>query len=180
MARKGMGRGTGKGYKNLISRDKRIHSMSAKGIKQPQCIRVDVFTKFKKPIIDLNKYGQKEHVSSFGFNLEKTVVHGTSLSNAIKIIKDKKFTEGTFVYPSRGGFEDATNWSQNVFEDKGVVIVAESIEELPRKSYEWISVGKRREERKGLDKLLLEIKFKKIKVFKPSKDDKSKLEEIKI
>jgi len=34
--RKGMGKGTGKGYKNLVGTDKRIHSMSARGIKQPQ------------------------------------------------------------------------------------------------------------------------------------------------
>jgi len=47
--RKGMGRGTGKGYKNLVGTDKRIHSMSAKGIKQPQCIRVNAMVRAKKP-----------------------------------------------------------------------------------------------------------------------------------
>lgn len=36
--RKGMARGRGKGYKNIIGTDKRVHSMSAKGIKQPQRI----------------------------------------------------------------------------------------------------------------------------------------------
>lgn len=36
--RKGMGRGRGKGYKNIMGRDPRIHSMSAKGQKQPQRI----------------------------------------------------------------------------------------------------------------------------------------------
>jgi len=36
--RKGMGKGTGKGYKNIIGIDSRIHSMSSKGIKQPQKI----------------------------------------------------------------------------------------------------------------------------------------------
>jgi len=36
MARKGMAKGTGKGYKNMMANDKRVHSMSAKGIKQPQ------------------------------------------------------------------------------------------------------------------------------------------------
>jgi len=34
--RKGMGKGKGKGYKNLVGVDSRIHSMSAKGVKQPQ------------------------------------------------------------------------------------------------------------------------------------------------
>jgi hypothetical protein len=34
--RKGMGKGQGKGYKNLTGRDPKVHSMSAKGMKQPQ------------------------------------------------------------------------------------------------------------------------------------------------
>ncbi len=38
MARKGMGKGTGKGYKNIMGCDKKIHSQSARGIKQPQRI----------------------------------------------------------------------------------------------------------------------------------------------
>ncbi len=38
MVRKGMGKGTGKGYKNIVGVDSRIHSQSAKGIKQPQRI----------------------------------------------------------------------------------------------------------------------------------------------
>lgn len=36
--RKGMGRGRGKGYRNLIGKDKKVHSDSAKGRKQPQRI----------------------------------------------------------------------------------------------------------------------------------------------
>ncbi len=39
MVRKGMGKGTGKGYKNMVGVDSRIHSQSAKGIKQPQRIK---------------------------------------------------------------------------------------------------------------------------------------------
>lgn len=38
MKRKGMGKGKGKGYKNIQGRDSRIHSQSAKGMKQPQKI----------------------------------------------------------------------------------------------------------------------------------------------
>jgi hypothetical protein len=40
MARKGMGYGTGKGYKNIAGSDPKIHSQSASGIKQPQQINV--------------------------------------------------------------------------------------------------------------------------------------------
>lgn len=34
--RQGMGMGTGKGYRNMIGKDPNVHSLSAKGIKQPQ------------------------------------------------------------------------------------------------------------------------------------------------
>lgn len=36
--RKGLGRGTGKGYKNIVGKDPRVHSDSARGRKQPQKI----------------------------------------------------------------------------------------------------------------------------------------------
>ena len=36
MVRRGMGYGTGKGYKNIAGSAPKIHSQSAKGIKQPQ------------------------------------------------------------------------------------------------------------------------------------------------
>ncbi len=35
MRRKGIGQGTGKGYKNILGNDSNIHSQSAQGIKQP-------------------------------------------------------------------------------------------------------------------------------------------------
>lgn len=34
--RKGLGKGRGKGYKNLTGKDPKVHSQSAKGMKQPQ------------------------------------------------------------------------------------------------------------------------------------------------
>jgi hypothetical protein len=47
MARKGMGYGTGKGYKNIIGKDKKVHSDSAQGKKQPQ--NVNVIAPIQKP-----------------------------------------------------------------------------------------------------------------------------------
>lgn len=38
MKRKGLGKNKGRGYRNLISKDKQVHSDSAKGMKQPQNI----------------------------------------------------------------------------------------------------------------------------------------------
>jgi len=49
--RKGMGKGTGKGYKNIIGIDSRVHSMSAKGVKQPQKISPLVNTKIAKGVV---------------------------------------------------------------------------------------------------------------------------------
>jgi len=40
MARRGMGAGRGKGYRNIAGGDPRIHSQSAKGMKQPQSIPI--------------------------------------------------------------------------------------------------------------------------------------------
>jgi len=52
MARKGMGRGTGKGYKNIIGKDPRVHKDSSKGIKQPQNIdMIDRFAEVNRPKI---------------------------------------------------------------------------------------------------------------------------------
>lgn len=47
MARRGMAKGKGKGYKNIVGTDKKVHSMSAKGIKQPQKINPLVISKSK-------------------------------------------------------------------------------------------------------------------------------------
>lgn len=40
MARKGMMIGSGKGYKNVMGKDPKVHSESAKGIKQPEKVYV--------------------------------------------------------------------------------------------------------------------------------------------
>jgi hypothetical protein len=48
MVRKGMGKGKGKGYKNIIGKDPRVHSDSAKGRKQPQKFSPRVEAMLKK------------------------------------------------------------------------------------------------------------------------------------
>ena len=40
MARRGKGRGQGKGYKNIMGKDPSVHSQSAKGMKQPQRVTI--------------------------------------------------------------------------------------------------------------------------------------------
>jgi len=45
--RKGIGKGTGRGYKNMLGNDPRVHSMSAKGLKQPQRLNPIINQGFK-------------------------------------------------------------------------------------------------------------------------------------
>jgi len=46
--RKGLGKGKGKGYKNIIPRDPRVHSLSRRGIKQPQRVSPRIQKMLKK------------------------------------------------------------------------------------------------------------------------------------
>ncbi len=59
MVRKGMGKGTGKGYKNLMGSDKKIHSQSAKGIKQPQRVKNIISPQQQSTLIFKKKYFDK-------------------------------------------------------------------------------------------------------------------------
>ena len=124
--------------------------------------------------INLGKSGQGEIASKVDFDPKKTVVHGTSEERARKIIKEMELTGGTFLYPGRGGFEDAAIWAKNSAE-KPVVIMAEADVDKPLKRpwNEWITLGKRSEERKGLDVIMDKLPIKKIKVFKVPDWDKS-------
>ena len=45
--RRGMGKGQGKGYKNLAGKDPMVHSQSARGMKQPQRVNIPIQTKPK-------------------------------------------------------------------------------------------------------------------------------------
>jgi hypothetical protein len=49
--RKGLGKGKGKGYKNIAPRDPKVHSQSARGIKQPQRVPDNVLNKKASLII---------------------------------------------------------------------------------------------------------------------------------
>jgi len=48
MRRKGMGKGKGKGYKNIMGKDPLVHSQSARGMKQPQRVSPRITTIMKK------------------------------------------------------------------------------------------------------------------------------------
>jgi len=67
MARRGMGAGKGKGYRNIIGSDSRVHKMSACGIKQPQKIPANVL-KF----INQNPDKIREHLNQKGIKSIQT------------------------------------------------------------------------------------------------------------
>jgi len=93
--RKGMGKGTGKGYKNLVGTDKRIHSMSAKGIKQPQRINTvkfinpNILTKLDKEWMDTLD-GNEIWTNAFGERFGERVCVG--INNRQITHKGQKFT----------------------------------------------------------------------------------------
>jgi hypothetical protein len=62
--RKGMGKGTGKGYKNMMCKDPMVHSQSAKGMKQPQ--KIEVFKLRKKPRQFIKNENIAETIENFG------------------------------------------------------------------------------------------------------------------
>jgi hypothetical protein len=74
--RRGLGKGTGSGYKNLIPKDPSIHSQSAKGIKQPQRVwivnripkakgkeREELIAEYDKILEKIEKIENKEEIS---------------------------------------------------------------------------------------------------------------------
>ena len=73
MRRKGLGKGKGMGYKNLAGMDSRIHSQSAKGIKQPQ--KIGVFAGISKPSVveQYNKTKDKSLLKNKGMAQENVL-----------------------------------------------------------------------------------------------------------
>lgn len=65
MRRKGLGKGRGKGYKNIVSTDARVHSDSRKGIKQPQKARVITRKKKLPDVAEFYDYLWKENDGVF-------------------------------------------------------------------------------------------------------------------
>lgn len=81
-----MGKGIGKGYKNMIGIDKRVHSMSAKGIKQPQRLNPLAFK-------DINKKFPKKLIKEFVKNIpDSQYDYEVSLNEVYDLEKGKYFT----------------------------------------------------------------------------------------
>lgn len=121
--------------------------------------------------INIGKYDQGEYASKVNFDPTKTVVHGTSEDNARKIIQDGKLREGTYLYPGRGGFEDAAIWASNTTKHPVVIMVEADVDKPLKRLFGqgWITLGKRGEERKGIDEIMDELSIKQIKIFKVPK-----------
>lgn len=58
MVRKGMGKGMGKGYKNIQGRDPKIHSDSSKGIKQPQRLHEGMLVRDGREVGKISRVGE--------------------------------------------------------------------------------------------------------------------------
>jgi hypothetical protein len=122
--------------------------------------------------VDLEEYGKNEHVSKFGFNPKKTIVHGTSLKNALEIKRTKEFREGSFTNPGRGGFETAKTWAENVYKDEPVVVIAETDRPVHNRWGSYGHVGKRAKEWKSEDRSFPTLPLKKVKILTIEDDNK--------
>jgi len=121
------------------------------------------------------------NIEDYGFDKSKTVVHGTNLEKAININKERELTGGTFLYPGRGGIQDARNWAKNVYNNDAVVIFAETDKDNVRgegflSDTNWVTLGERAEERKYRDVTYDKLGIKKMLIAKVNKD--GDLEEI--
>ena len=112
--RRGLGKGKGKGYKNIIPKDPRVHSDSRHGRKQPQRIPNDLVMKYKARQIQENANLKKE--------FEEGIVYSADL---IKKEIDKR---GFGVYPLSS--EKNTDIT---IEGVGVGIVSEKWDKLSLK-----------------------------------------------
>lgn len=115
-----------------------------------------------------------QYYKIFGFDFDKTVVHGTSLENAKKIKEDGWLRNGTFVHAGFGGLTDAYNWSKNSFSNPVVIMVEVDIDEPLRVDRQWVTLGERGAEREGIDKIYDKLKIKKMIVFKVPEKKKFK------
>jgi hypothetical protein len=119
-------------------------------------------------------------IEDYGFDTNKTVAHGTNLEKAININRTRELTDGTFTYPGRGGIDDARLWAKNVYSKDPVVIIAETDKEnvrgTERWDFGWVTLGKRAEERSGIDTTYNKLNVKKLMIAKVNDD--GSLEEI--
>lgn len=116
----------------------------------------------------------------FDMDTNKTVVHGTSLEDAIIIKEDGYIRDGTYVHAGFGGLSDAYNWSKNKcgFACKPVIIMVEIDQEEPLKrgmfGMEWITLGRKGKSSGGTRSDVDELPIKKMVVFKVPQRTKEK------
>lgn len=63
-----------------------------------------------------------DDMPKYGYDPEKTLLHGTSLERAQSIKKEKLIRAGTLVGPLKQGFEKTGNWAHNSSKDPVIVI----------------------------------------------------------
>jgi apolipoprotein D and lipocalin family protein len=135
--RKGLGQGKGMGYYNLTGRDPMVHSLSARGIKQPQTIAL--WNRSQRSLPNFNPISNPE---------TKTTLQIGQVFDVEKHPKYKVYaSEKSFVIG--GGKADFTNWS-----DATLVQQWRAEPHGTPRYYELLmELGRRRDKKSGLEKL---------------------------
>ena len=110
MRRKGLGKGTGKGYKNIIGRDSSVHSQSAKGIKQPISINESKLNSMDKRLDEQDKK-YKINDKLHNLTIEQTFVPRGSGNNPLGGKRDLhyKIKEWGFIFSTKEEAEKYAN-----------------------------------------------------------------------
>lgn len=161
MKRIGLGKGRGKGYKNLQGSDKIIHSQSAKGIKQPQRIK-KIMTRPPLPPNPIGKLLGKNVIIKGKRWFEKT--NGNTYHSVEVYVDGEMIGRKDFVY---GYGDQYLESGKKILIEKGYVNYEKTTKNIPVKDFEgnikhYTSL-EARNKRNALSKLSEAVRDKKIK-----------------
>ena len=122
--RKGMGKGTGKGYKNMMGIDPKVHSQSARGIKQPQRINPIVKRNIYADDLPNNIKDWKQDISlksgTFQFTNDKKTLY--SKLGAWKHPNGKWFLENNIFKKTPTGSEPLHTFNLGMFDTRAEAV----------------------------------------------------------
>lgn len=128
--RKGLGKGRGKGYKNLIPKDKKVHADSAKGKKQPQKINYIPYANKGKSSDSGNSELRQEIEDALGEDFIREFADDVSDSQ-IESVEEYYGNDGTYLIKLEDGKEYRIFKDEDQAERMAEDIVRDDLENEP-------------------------------------------------